>query len=29
MKIPISEDCLRCKSKASLMVLKVDSEPNS
>jgi len=29
MKIPISEDCLRCKSKASLMVLKVDSETNN
>ena len=29
MKIPISEDCMRCKRKASLMVLKVDSEPNS
>ena len=27
MKIPISEDCMRCKSKASIMSLKVDSEP--
>jgi hypothetical protein len=26
MKIPISEDCMRCKSKASIMSLKVDSE---
>ena len=29
MKIPISEDCMRCKSKASLMILKVDSEPDN
>lgn len=28
MKIPISEDCMRCKSKASIMSLKVDSEPD-
>jgi len=26
MKIPISEDCLRCKSKASLMILKVEDD---
>lgn len=29
MKIPISEDCMRCKSKASLMKLKTESEPDS